>query len=320
MQSNTIYVVGSLNVDLVTRTERLPRAGETVRGGDLMLIPGGKGANQVCAAAKLGGQARMIGQVGGDAFADLLLDSLRIAGADTSGVGRSDGATGSATICVMPNGENAIVISPGANARLTPALALSRLSDLARGDLLLVQLETPLDTVEAVLAYAASRGAISILDPAPAQPLSRELLAHVAYLTPNQSEAALLLGEVGPEMDLNQASLIAQRVIALGPKSAVLKLGAMGCFLSDNGFQTTMPGFTVDAIDTTAAGDTFNGALAVGLAEGMPVAVAAHFANAAAALSVTRMGAQSSIPTRDEVDAFLTRSGRPLEEVNHVCS
>lgn len=321
MVAKQIFVVGSLNIDLVTRMDRLPRAGETISGGDLMLFPGGKGANQVCAAARLGAGAAMIGQIGADPFGDYLLDSLRRAGVDTGGVGRSAGATGAACISVLPDGENAIVISPGANATLTPDIALPRLAPLRSGDLVLLQLEVPLATVEAVLAHAAGRGAISILDPAPAQPLPRELLRRVDYLTPNQSEAAFLLGQPESALDNDQdAAAAASGLLELGPKAVILKLGRAGCFVAADGFRGGIRGFAVQAVDTTAAGDTFNGAFAIGLAEGMPIPVAATFANAAAALSVTRPGAQSSIPNRDEVIAFLQASGRPMEELISTCS
>jgi ribokinase len=321
LSTKKIFVAGSLNIDLVVRMDRLPRAGETLSGGDLMLFPGGKGANQVCAAARVGGRATMIGQIGTDPFGGHLLDSLRAAGVDTAGVGTSSSATGAACISVLPTGENAIVISPGANATVTPEIALPRLAALEPGDLLLLQLEIPLAAVDAVLAYAAARGAVSMLDPAPAQPLSPELLRKVSYLTPNQSEAALLLNRPDAEIaDFDQAREAASQLMELGVKAVVLKLGHMGCFVAADGFCGGIPGFTVNAVDTTAAGDTFNGAFAVGLAEGMPIPMAAHFANAAAALSVTRLGAQSSIPNRDEVMAFLKASGRPLEEVKTVCS
>jgi ribokinase len=309
-----------LNIDLVVRMDRLPRAGETVSGGDLMLFPGGKGANQVCAAARLGGKATMIGQIGTDPFGGHLLDSLRGAGVDTAGVGTSTSATGAACISVLPTAENAIVISPGANATLTPEIALARLAALGTGDLLLLQLEIPLATVDAILTYAAGRGAVSMLDPAPAQPLSPELLRKICYLTPNQSEAAVLLNRPDASIDdFEEARKAASRLMDLGPKAVVLKLGRMGCFVATSGFCAGIPGFSVDAVDTTAAGDTFNGAFAVGLAEGMPIPAAAQFANAAAALSVMRLGAQSSIPNRDEVMAFLNEKGWPLE-INAACS
>lgn len=320
MPARKIFVVGSLNIDLVMRMERLPREGETVAGSDLALFPGGKGANQACAAGMLGGRSAMVGQVGTDPFGGHLLASLEGAGVDTSGVGRPVRATGAAFISVLPGGENAIVISPGANATLAPDVALSRLAALEAGDLLLAQLEIPLETVAAVLAFAARRGAIAILDPAPARPLPPELLRNVAYLTPNQSEAALLLGQ--PEMaiaDFDGAGEAARGLLELGPAAAVLKLGRQGCFVAAHGFRGGVEGFAVEAVDTTAAGDTFNGAFAVGLAEGMSVACAATFANAAGALSVTRPGAQSSIPRRDEVDAFLKAAGRPAAaEEPHV--
>lgn len=320
MQAKKIFVVGSLNIDLVTRMERLPREGETVAGSDLTLFPGGKGANQACAAGMLGGRSAMVGQVGTDPFGGHLLASLQDAGVDTSGVGRSARATGAACISVLPGGENAIVISPGANATLTPDVALPRLAALEAGDLLLAQLEVPLETVAAVLAYAAERGAVTILDPAPARPLPRALLRNVAYLTPNQSEAALLLGKPAMAIDGFADALEAARgLLELGPAAAVVKLGRLGCFIAAGGFRGGVEGFAVEAVDTTAAGDTFNGAFAVGLAEGMTVADAAGFANAAAALSVTRPGAQSSIPRRDEVVAFRKAAGRPaVEEKTNV--
>jgi ribokinase len=320
VQAQKIFVVGSLNIDLVTRIERLPRAGETISGSDLMLFPGGKGANQVCAAGRLGGRAAMIGQVGDDPFAGYLLASLHGAGVDTSGVGNSGGATGAACISILPGGENVIVISPGANATLTPKLALSRLSGLGSGDLVLLQLEVPLGTVEAAAAFAAARGAVCMLDPAPAQPLAGDLLRHVHYLTPNQSEAALLLKRPEASIDsFTDAAEAASRLLELGPQAVILKLGRAGCFVAAPGFTGGVAGFAVEAVDSTGAGDTFNGAFAMGLAEGMPLPCAATFANAAAAISVTRPGAQSSIPNRDEVVAFLRASGRPMEEFS-ICS
>ena len=321
MHSKRIFVVGSLNIDLVMRVERLVRAGETLAGSDLVLIPGGKGANQVCAAAKLGGKAIMIGQLGSDAFADPLLFSLQNAGVDTSGVARDACSTGAACISVLPGGENAILISPGANARVTPEIALSRLQHLDAGDLVLLQLEIPLPTVHAVLRHATQRGAISILDPAPAQSLPPELLAHVTYLTPNESEACLLLNlHESTISTFEQAAGIASQLRALGPKAVILKLGKLGCFLATESFTGAIAGFTVDAIDTTAAGDTFNGAFAVALAEGMALEDAAQFANAAAALSVTRLGAQSSIPDRQEVTGFLNSASKPAKEMQSACS
>ena len=301
-----IFVLGSLNMDLVVRVDRLPRAGETLTGSDLAFFCGGKGANQACAAAKLGGAVTMVGQVGNDAFAATLRQGLERAGVDATGVGAAERSSGSALIAVSAEGENLIIVSPGANASLDPATALARLQSLGPGDLLLCQLETPLETVAAALAHARARGATTILDPAPARPLPAEILRHVDILTPNQTEAATLCGT--PDLaidDYPAAERVAATLLALGPSTVILKLGSLGCFVANREGRTPVPGFEVAVVDTTAAGDTFNGALAVALAEGRDVFAAARFANAAAALSVTRPGAQSSLPDRVEVDAFL---------------
>jgi len=306
-----IFVAGSLNMDLVVAVPRLAREGETLAGGDLALIPGGKGANQACAAARLGGNVAMIGQVGEDVFGTQLIAGLRAAGADTSGIGVSEGATGTAFIAVLPSGENSILISPGANARLTEEPAVNRMAGAARGSFLLCQLEVPLATVAAVLLHARQHGIITILDPAPAQALSRDLLECVDWLTPNQTEAELLLGAAAGSVGTSgEARAAALRLREGGPRGVIVKLGQAGCYLSAPGADAPVEGFAVNAVDTTAAGDTFNGALAVALAEGRPILEAAVFANAAAAISVTRTGAQTSIPGREEVEEFLRARGR----------
>jgi ribokinase len=300
-------------MDLVLPVPRLPRQGETITGGDLALYPGGKGANQACAAGRLGGRTSMIAQVGRDPFGSKLVDSLESSGVDTSLVGTSARPTGCASIYVLPNGENSIVISPGANATLDPETAISALASLSPGDLLLCQLEVPAETVAAALARARAAGAITILDPAPAQPLPREILSNVDFLTPNQTEAATLLGR--PECEprgFDEASQVGSELLTLGPKCVVLKLGSLGCFIADAGVRVLVPAFPVTAVDSTAAGDVFNGAFAVALAEGRAVTDAAVFASAAAAISVTRPGAQSSIPRRGEVEAFLRRETAPI--------
>lgn len=303
-----IVVIGSANMDLVLPVERLARAGETISGGDLALFPGGKGANQACAVGKLGGRVAMIGQVGNDAFGAKLAASLEQAGVDTSRLGVSDRPTGCACIYVLPDGENSIVISPGANATVVPENVLPKLDLLHEGVYLLSQLEIPMATVESAFAKAKAEGAITMLDPAPVRPLSAELLRNVDFLTPNQSEAAALLGDPNLEIrDFGEAEVVAERLLALGPASAVLKLGSLGCYIAAGKVRAAVPGFEVSAVDTTAAGDIFNGAFAVALSEGKDVLEAARFANAAAAISVTRPGAQSSIPSREEVEAFLGR-------------
>lgn len=302
-----IVVIGSLNADLVQKVDRLPKPGETIAGGNLETFSGGKGANQAVAAGRMGARTSMIGQVGNDSLAALLLDSLRDAGVDCGSVGVAESATGTAVILVLPDGENLIVIAPGANATVTPALAAERLRVLEEGSFLLSQLEIPVASVERSLAAAKGRGATTILDPAPARTLAPELLRHVDFLTPNETETLTLLGESGLAMETDSdLDAAAKRVLALGPKAVVLKLGARGCLIATEEEIHRVPGFKVDAVDTTAAGDVFNGAFATALAEGKPLSTAARFANAAAALAVTRPGAQNSVPSRREVDRFLS--------------
>ena len=223
-------------------------------------------------------------------------------------VGRCDRASGVALISVFPDGENSIVISPGANAAVTPKLVRERLAGLEAGDFLLCQLEIPLPAVEAGLRLARGRGAVTMLDPAPARPLAPELLALIDYLTPNQTEAAILLDE--PDLEtgqVEQALAAASRLRASGARNVVLKLGRLGCCGLVDGDSFAAEGFAVQAVDTTAAGDTFNAALALALSEGLAFGSAARFANAAAAISVTRRGAQSSAPTRTEVEELCRR-------------
>lgn len=301
-----IIVVGSANMDFVFHVEALPRAGETLRGSDLALFPGGKGANQACAAGRLGGRVAMVAQMGRDAFGAELVESLRQSGVRTDGVGMAGRPTGCASIYVLPDGNNSIVISPGANAGLDPVSAVSRLGPLRPADIVLLQLEVPLETVEAVLRAAKAAGATTILDPAPARALPASILECVDVLTPNQTEAATLLGRPDAEpRDVAEAATVAAALRRMGPRCVVLKLGELGCFLADDDGNGHIPGFPVSPVDTTAAGDVFNGAFAVALAEGRQARAAARIANAAAALSVTRRGAQSSTPTRDEVNALL---------------
>ena len=305
-----IVVIGSLNIDLVIPVERLPRPGETLAGDDLLIFEGGKGANQACAAGRLCGAVTMIGQVGADAFGTRLQATLRAAGVDTTGIGTSARSTGCASIAVLPDGENAIVISPGANASLSEDIALERLRAASPYDILLGQLETPMPTVVAAFAEAKCVGATTILDPAPIRALPPELVPAIDFITPNQIEAASLLGcPKDPPRSFDDARTAAGKLLSAGYPNVVLKLGRLGCFVATAAMAAEVPGFEVDAVDTTGAGDTFNAAFAVSLAEGATIVEAAAFANAAAALSVTRPGAQNSIPSRVEVESFLaTRS------------
>jgi len=304
-----IVVAGSLNMDFVVSVERLPAPGETVLGRDFQMVAGGKGANQACAAGKLGGAAvavRMIGRVGYDVFADHLKASLSAAGVDVSAVHAAKSQpTGVALIWVDRRGQNSIVVASGANHALAAADVEAMRTVFRGASLALFQLETPLDTVAAALALARAEGLRTVLDPAPAQPLSPELLAHVDILTPNESEALLLLGRAPAKVSLTECTALTTALRALGPETVILKLGDQGCFYCDASGVRHVPAFEVEVRDTTAAGDTFNAALAVALAEDQPMDRAMRFANAAAALSVTRLGAQSSAPTRAEVDNFL---------------
>lgn len=304
-----LAVVGSLNMDFVVSVDRLPAPGETVLGRDFRTIPGGKGANQACAAGKLGGakvDVRMIGRVGYDVFADHLKASLSAAGVDTSAVyATRSQPTGVALIWVDRTGQNSIVVASGANHALAAADVEAMRRVFRGASHALFQLESPLDTVAAALRLAREEGLVTVLDPAPAQALDQALLASVDILTPNEGEALLLLGRPAARVTLAEAPELASALLALGPRAVVLKLGDRGCFYADGRERIHMPAFAVEARDATAAGDTFNGALAVALAEGQGMEASLRFACAAAALSVTRPGAQSSIPTRAEAESFL---------------
>jgi len=293
-------------MDLVIGVERLVTEGETLPGSELRLFAGGKGANQACAAARLGGRVAMVAQVGQDSFGAQLIASLESVGVDTSRIGRVECATGYAVIFVLPDGRNSIVISPGANATLTPEAALDRLDCVGDGGYLLAPLEIPIETVTRVMAEAKARGAVTILDPAPARPLEPALLRHVDILTPNQVEAAVIAGRGDQAArDARDALQLADLLVRRGASTVVVKMGEGGCVVRAGELSAVAPAFPVAAVDTTAAGDVFNGALAVALHEAMPLLDAVVFANAAAAVAVTRPGAQASIPSRAEADRFL---------------
>ena len=304
--SAPITVAGSLNMDFVVKVERLPRAGETVIGSGFVTLPGGKGANQAHAAGRLGGRVRMLGRVGDDAFGRELVASLGSAGVETAGIRVSAGtASGVALIFVESGGQNQIVVAAGANGRFAPEDVSEDLG--AGGGLLLLQLETPLETVERAAALAVERGTRVVLDPAPARPLPDALLARVSVLTPNESEALALVDRGGTSLSIADAPEVARALRRRGAAAVILKLGPNGAWLEDEDGGRHFPPFAVAAVDATAAGDTFNGALAVALAEGRALAQAVPFANAAAALSVTRLGAQASMPERHEVDALVAK-------------
>ncbi|HEY5755884.1 MAG TPA: ribokinase [Steroidobacter sp.] len=308
MKKPLIVVVGSSNTDMIIKVKRIPRAGETVLGGEFMSAAGGKGANQAVAASRAGGQVSLIARVGSDVLGDRAIAGFVKDGIDVSGVTRDRRlASGTAFIFVAGNGENSIAVASGANARLSPA-DVTKARAVARAKVLLMQLETPLDTVSKAARLAVAHGALVILNPAPARSLPNDLLRYVSILTPNQSEAELLTG-----IRLNSianAEKAAEKLRRRGVRTVVLTLGARGALIADERGTRLVSGFKVKAVDTTAAGDTFNGALAVALAEGQPIDQAVLVANAAAAISVTRWGAQPSAPTRREIRRLLkTKQG-----------
>ena len=307
-----IVVVGSFNMDLVVRMPAIPRPGETLLGGVFATYPGGKGANQAVAAARLGGEVTMVGRVGADAFGEQLLALARAEGIDTRFVGvDSHAATGVALIEVDAQGQNSIAVASGANFTLTAADVAAAFAQIERADLVVMPLETPLETIEAAAELGRKAGARVVLNPAPAQHLAPDLLKNIDVLIHNEHEAALMAGiEIRSPGDARRA---AAQLLRAGPRSVIITLGSQGALIAEAGepepIYTQVPAFSVSPVDTTAAGDGFVGALAVALGEGRVLPAAAQFAGAAAAISVTRIGAQPSLPARAEVEEFLqTRS------------
>jgi ribokinase len=306
LRVKSIVVVGSSNTDMVIRVPRIPSAGETLLGGEFLTAAGGKGANQAVGAARVGGKVAFIARVGQDIFGDRAIAGLRRDGVDMSCVFRDRLApSGVALILVAKDGENSIAVAGGANLRLSPADVKKSARFIRSAAVLIAQLETPLPTVTAAAELAVKAGVPVILNPAPARPLAISLLKLVSILTPNETEAELLTGI--KVTDQAAAARACARLHSRGVPTVILTLGKRGAFLSDVNGQRLVPGFKVKTVDSTAAGDIFNGALSVGLAEGKTVLDAVRFANAAAALSVTRVGAQPSAPTRAEVEKFLRR-------------
>ena len=301
-----LVVVGSLNMDLVVRTPHLPRPGETILGHDFLTAPGGKGANQTVAAAKLGATVHMIGCVGGDDFGRALRANLRAAGAYDTYVSTEDSAaTGIAIIEVDDSGQNTIVVAPGANAHVTRADVDAARSIIASSKAIIAQLEIPLDTVWHALNAARAAKVLTILNPAPAQPLSTEILSLVDLLVPNETEAAQLTSiEVSDDASAEQA---ARQLRERGARAVVITLGERGSLVLDAQGARRIPSFKIKAVDTTAAGDAFVGALATAYASHADIEVALREANAAGALAATKLGAQPSMPTRAELDDFLKR-------------
>lgn len=302
----SIVVFGSINMDLVARTPRLPSPGETLTGHSFATVPGGKGANQAVACARAGARTRMIGRVGDDVFGAALRESLEGYGVDVSGVATEAGSpSGVAAIAVDDRAENTIIIVAGANGRVGAADVARLEGALADARVLLLQLEVPLDAVVAAARAARQRGVTVVLDPAPARDLPDELYDLVDIITPNETEAARLAGF--PIAGADDAARAAAALRARGVGVAAIKLGARGVYAADAGGGRLYPAFQMKAVDTVAAGDAFNGGMAAALSEGLPLAEALRWGLATGALSVTKPGAQPSMPSRQELLALLGR-------------
>lgn len=303
-----VVVVGSINIDLVANSERIPIAGQTVLGNNFQSHPGGKGANQAVAVARLDYPVRMIGRLGDDAFGSQLRSHLEAAGVDVTGVASTPGTSGIALIVVAQNGENSIVIVPGANALLTPEDLDTNIEIIRSAGVVLTQLEIPMETVQHLAKICSREGVPLILDPAPAKELPPSLLENVEWFTPNETEAAFFTANAGGGTNASDPVHLATTLIGKGVKGVVLKLGSRGAYLaSKSGIAELLSSFPVNAVDTTAAGDAFNGAFATGLLMQMGPIESARFAAAAAAISVTRAGAQPSMPVMTDVKQMLNR-------------
>ena len=299
-----LVVVGSVTMDMVACAPSIPRVGQTVIGTAFHLTPGGKGANQAVAIARLGYPVEMIGMVGDDVYGPALLDNLARQGVVTSSMAQVEGSSGLAPIFLSDAGENSIIVIPGANQHVSPAYVDKHRDAIARAGMVLCQLEIPMETLNHTLAVCGELGVPVILDPAPAAELSPQVFERVAWFTPNESEAEFYV-----HADLPPEKAVAH-LQGLGLSGIVLKRGADGAFVADaSGRAERVGGFAVEAIDTVGAGDCFNGAFAVALMEGRDAWQAARFANAAAALSVTGKGAQGALPSHAQVDELLAREG-----------
>ena len=298
-----IVVVGSVTMDMVTCTPQIPRIGQTIIGTSFSTTPGGKGANQAVAAARLGYPVQFIGMVGDDLYGPQLIQNLANAGVDTSAMTATSGSSGLAPIFLDDSGQNAIVVVPGANGHVDSAYVDKHIDVLRNAGMVLCQLELPMATIDHTLALCAELKVPVMLDPAPAAALGDPAWKQVAWFTPNETEAAFYLN------DATDPATIAGKLLARGLRGVVLKRGAEGAYVATPEKAAWVKPFAVDAIDTVAAGDCFNGAFAVALLEGKDPLAAARFACAASAISVTRRGAQASMPKRDDVNTFLEQRG-----------
>ena len=300
-----IVVVGSINLDLVTNADHIPAAGETVQGSGFQMHPGGKGANQAVAIARLGYPVHLIGKLGSDILGEQLWSHLQGAGVDLAGVEKTEGASGTAVIVVGSRGENCIVVTPGANAQVLPGYIDSHLDLIRSAGLVLTQLEIPIETVQHLADLCFQENIPLMLDPAPAKALPASLLKRVSWFTPNETEAAFYAHRGMDGSRGEDPSLTASMLLNQGSAGVILKMGSRGAYVAADGIEQQLSAFAVEAIDTTAAGDALNGAFAVGLMSGKTPVESVRFAVAAASLSVTRPGAQVSMPTLAEVTRML---------------
>ena len=295
-----IIVIGSSNVDMVVRTSHLPAPGETILGGEFFMNQGGKGANQAVAIKRLGGNLIFMAKLGNDVLGRQSVGYFKKEGIDTRYIALDeDSASGVALISVDDHAENSIVVASGANMLLNEQDVDKMLEEVCEGDILLMQLEIPLQTVEYAARKAFGKGVKVVLNPAPARSLPKELFRHLYMVTPNRIEAEMLTGiKIANDADVEK---VAEEICAMGVKNVIITLGSKGCLIREEGVSYRIDAFKVAPVDTTAAGDTFNGALCVGLSEGMDLKQAAVMASKASSIAVTRMGAQSSIPYREEL-------------------
>jgi ribokinase len=301
-------VVGSVNMDLVIETERLPRLGETLSGGRFSTAGGGKGANQAVGAARLGAFVSMVGAVGDDSFGTLMRSALEKEGVDCTRVAvREKEATGVAMITVLPGGENTIIVAPGANGTVKPDEVVNGAEVFEIADVLLAQLELPVETVFEALKRGKNAGTMTVFDPAPYKNLPDEIWEYVDIAVPNRLELEAFTG-------LGDLEAGARKLLSMGPRTVVTTLGTEGAYALSEDTSFKIPSFKVKSIDSTGAGDAFSAALAVSLAEGLPLAEAVRFASAAGALASTVMGAQPSLPRRAQVESFLSRFPAPCKQ------